>query len=84
MLRQNALAKRGINLPKSDGLCIWVPVASEQFALVTLAARGIAVVPGTKFAIGQTSHIRVGTSMLAAGHEEVAEAISVAAAGPSG
>ena len=33
-------------LPDRDGLCIWIPVKSEQFALVTLAARGIVVLPG--------------------------------------
>ncbi len=80
---ERALGQRGMVLPRGEGLCIWVPVAHEQYALVTLAARGIAVVPGAKFAIGATNHIRVGTSMLASGHDKVADTIMLAAMVPS-
>jgi DNA-binding transcriptional MocR family regulator len=76
------LRERGIVIPAGDGLCIWVPVESEQYALVTLAARGIAVLPGTKCSVRPTNHIRVATSILADRHDFVADSISLAALGP--
>lgn len=75
----SCLASRGLAMPDSDGLCIWVPVESEQFALVTLAAHGIAVLPGSKCAIRPTEHVRVATAILAEGHERVADALAKAA-----
>lgn len=54
-----ALAARGLKLPERDGLSIWVPVASEQYAMITLAARGIAVLPGERCRLGPTQFIRV-------------------------
>jgi DNA-binding transcriptional MocR family regulator len=72
------LARRGLHLPDGEGFCLWIPVHSEQFSLVTLAARGIAVQPGTKFSIGLRNHIRVATSILQSRYQEVAEAISLA------
>lgn len=73
------LAERGLAMPESDGLCIWVPVTSEQFALVTLAAHGIAVLPGSKCAARPTEHVRVATAILTEGYERVAEALIKAA-----
>ncbi|WP_338510764.1 hypothetical protein VRB34_06660 [Erwinia aphidicola] len=43
----SALILRGVALPDRDGLSIYLPVQSEQFAMITLAARGIAVLPGS-------------------------------------
>jgi len=77
-----ALARRGVPLAAGSGLCVWVPVASEPFALVTLAARGIAVHPGTKFSVRPISHIRVATSSLSDRRDEVADAIALACAHP--
>lgn len=79
-----ALAVRGIALPAGDGLCVWVPVISEQYALVTLAAHGIAVLPGGKCSVRATSHIRVATGILSDRYEAVADAIARAAAAPAG
>ncbi len=76
-----ALAAQGIAIPAGDGLCIWVPVASEQFALVTLAARRIAVLAGSKCAVTPTRHIRVATAVLADRYDHVAESIRLAAGG---
>ena len=76
-----ALADRDVIVPSGGGLCAWVPVASEPFALVTLAARGIAVHPGKKFAVQPTHHLRVATSNLTDRYEEVADAIALAASG---
>jgi DNA-binding transcriptional MocR family regulator len=78
-----ALGARGIAIPPGDGLSIWIPVASEQFALVTLAARRIAVLPGSKCAVMPTRHIRVATAILADRHDYVAESIRLAVTGNS-
>jgi DNA-binding transcriptional MocR family regulator len=68
---------RGVPMPDRDGLCLWIPVRSEQFALVTLAARGIAVLPGKKCSIRESEHIRVATSLLTTHLDAVADAISL-------
>jgi DNA-binding transcriptional MocR family regulator len=78
------LRERGIDIPPGDGLCIWVPVESEQYALVTLAARGIAVLPGTKCSVRPTDHVRVATSVLTDRYDFVADAIRLAAMGGPG
>ncbi|MBY2923781.1 PLP-dependent aminotransferase family protein [Rhizobium leguminosarum] len=74
----DALSERGIPIPPSQGLCLWVPVVSEPFAMVTLAARNIAVNPGSKFSVLPSSHIRVATSTLSDRCEEAADAIALA------
>ncbi len=73
-----ALADRGIPVSASGGLCLWLPVISEQFAMVTLAARNIAVAPGGRFSLKPNNHIRVATSILSDRFEEVADAIALA------
>lgn len=72
------LRERGVQTMPGSGLCLWVPVQSEPFAMVTLAARNIAVVSGNKFSILPSAHIRVATSKLTFGHAQVAEAIALA------
>lgn len=77
-LRQ-ALAQRGLMLPPQDGLSLYIPVASEQFAMITLAARGIAVLPGERCRLGPTQFIRVSIASLK--HEQremIAEALVIA------
>jgi DNA-binding transcriptional MocR family regulator len=71
------LGRRGIDLPDREGLCLWLPVRSEQFALVTLAARNIAVMPGRKYATRENRHIRVATSLLTERAEVVANALAL-------
>ncbi|NYT34732.1 PLP-dependent aminotransferase family protein [Rhizobium sp. WYCCWR 11128] len=74
----DALSERGIPIPPGQGLCLWVPVVSEPFAMVTLAARNIAVNPGNKFSVLPSNHIRVATSTLSDRCEEAADAIALA------
>ncbi|GGB06986.1 GntR family transcriptional regulator [Brucella endophytica] len=75
-----ALATRGMRISGGTGLCCLVPVTSEPYAMVTLAARRIAVAPGAKFSSGPTSAIRVATSILKEQQaDEVAEAVRLAA-----
>lgn len=58
------LWENGIQLPRKDGMSLWIPMPSEQFALVTLAVRGIRVLPGERCSLGGTPHIRVATGLL--------------------
>ena len=74
----DALRRRHVPVAEGTGLCVWLQVPSEPFALVTLAARGIAVHPGTKFSVLPISSIRVATGSLTDRCEEVAEALSLA------
>ena len=53
-----------IPVPPGGGFSIWLPVPSEQFAVVTLGARGVAVNPGASYSTQQVNHIRVATSTL--------------------
>jgi len=75
----DALQHRGVEAMHGAGLCAWVPVASEPFAMVTLAAHGIAVHPGAKFSNLPTFYLRVATATLADRYENVADAIALAA-----
>jgi DNA-binding transcriptional MocR family regulator len=75
----DALQLRGVHIPHRDGLAMWIPVPSEQFALVTLAARGIAVLPGERSRIGPGQFIRISTSQLKAEQVDIiADAIVLA------
>jgi len=74
-----ALRVRGVAVEDGFGLCSWVPVASEPFAMITLAARGIAVQPGIKYSIAPSGHIRVATGHLSDRCDEVADGIALAA-----
>jgi len=74
-----SLAQRGLVLPHRDGLSLYIPVASEQFAMITLAARGIAVVPGERCRLGPTQFIRVSIASLRDEQREmIAEALVIA------
>ncbi|MBO9127119.1 MULTISPECIES: aminotransferase-like domain-containing protein [unclassified Rhizobium] len=74
-----ALRDRNINAAHGAGLSAWVPVSSEPFAMVTLAARGIAVHPGAKFSLLPGSYLRVATATLSDRCIEVADSIALAA-----
>ncbi|GAA4216464.1 aminotransferase class I/II-fold pyridoxal phosphate-dependent enzyme [Actinocatenispora rupis] len=82
-----ALAARGAPAKgTTDGLSLWVPVRDERSALVTLAAAGIAVAPGSRYHAGpHRPHIRVGTGRAIEPLDEVADMIALAAtdAGPT-
>lgn len=75
-----ALAAQGLKLPMRDGLSICIPVASEQYAMITLAARGIAVLPGERCRLGPTQFIRVSIACLQERQlEMLASALAIAA-----
>lgn len=75
----SALAVHGLDMPRNSGLCCFLPVASEQFAMITLAARNIAVAPGSKFSVQPQNAIRIATSILQKRYlEDVAHAVFLA------
>lgn len=82
-----ALAAHDIEVPGTEGLNIWVPVADEAAAQVRLATAGIAVAPGAPFEVlpsavppEEGGHIRVTAGLVARGHTELAEQLAAAAA----
>jgi len=76
-----ALGSRGIQLPRGDGLNIWVPVHDESAAIVRLASQGIGVTPGSPFEVlpDEGGHVRVTAGLVAEGHDELAETLAAAA-----
>jgi DNA-binding transcriptional MocR family regulator len=77
----SGLAAAGIALPPGDGLNIWLPVADEQAALLSLASAGIGSAAGTAFAVGPAGepHLRVTVGLVAANHAEVSAQLARAA-----
>ncbi|RPE03688.1 aminotransferase class I/II-fold pyridoxal phosphate-dependent enzyme [Candidatus Pantoea deserta] len=74
-----ALAARGLTLPLRDGLSLCIPVASEQYAMITLAARGIAVLPGERCRLGPAQFIRVSIACMQDDQlEMIASALAIA------
>ena len=79
-----ALADAGIALPPGDGLNLWLPVADQQAALVTLARHGIAAAAGTAFHVGAGApHLRVTIGLIPDHHEAVAARLAEAARAPA-
>ncbi len=85
------LKDRSVDTSPGDGINVWVPVADERSALITLAASGIRVAPGSPFLVGGDSSsgsgLRVTTAMLSdeeADIDEIADAIARAAGTTAG
>lgn len=74
------LASHGVHLRSKEGFNVWVPVASERAALVTLAARGISVAPGSAFLADDTlgDHVRLSVASLRTDVAVVAAAVAAA------
>jgi DNA-binding transcriptional MocR family regulator len=73
------LARGGVEVKSTDGFNMWVPVRSEQDALVHLAYNGISAAPGSAFQVGGGEpHVRI--SIAGMGDEAVSIARLVAAA----
>ncbi|WP_019925857.1 PLP-dependent aminotransferase family protein [Nocardia sp. BMG111209] len=57
-----ALARHGTVLPRADGINLWLPVADENAALISLAAAGIKAAPGGPFEVtdrAAVAHLRL-------------------------
>ena len=78
-----ALDERGVATTGDDGINLWVEVRDERTALVTLAAQGIGVAPGTPFAVEplEHDHVRVTVGLVREGVEELADRLAVASLG---
>ncbi len=56
----DVLHDRGVPVSGADGINLWIEVADERTALITLAARGIGAAPGEPFLVHpDTDHLRV-------------------------
>jgi DNA-binding transcriptional MocR family regulator len=78
-----ALAERGVTTTGRDGINLWVRVADERSALVTLAARGVGVAPGTPFVVHPlpADHVRLTIAPVRDGVDVLADQVTLAAAG---
>ncbi|WP_045877621.1 aminotransferase class I/II-fold pyridoxal phosphate-dependent enzyme [Pseudofrankia sp. DC12] len=79
-----ALSARGVRAQAPDGINLWMEVADEQVALVSLAARGIGAAPGTPFEAAPlgSHHLRVTVGLIPDDDlEAVAELLAEAARG---
>jgi DNA-binding transcriptional MocR family regulator len=78
-----ALAERGVTTTGADGINVWIEVADERTALVTLAARGVGVAPGTPFVVHAlpTDHVRLTVGQVHDGVDVLADHVKLAATG---
>jgi DNA-binding transcriptional MocR family regulator len=78
-----ALSARGATATAGDGINLWLEVANEQVAMLSLAAHGIAVAPGTPFEVSPlgTDHVRVTVGLAATDEIDELAAILADAAG---
>lgn len=76
------LARNGVPVGGTDGFNVWVPVADEMAAVMTMASHGIGVTPGAPFAVlpEQHGHLRVTVGLVADHHATLADQLASAAA----
>jgi DNA-binding transcriptional MocR family regulator len=87
----DALRSHDVVTAGRDGINLWVPVTDERTALVSLAAQGIAVAPGSPFGVVNLvqDHLRIKVGLVRDGHDELAALVARASQlspriGPSG
>lgn len=75
------LGRSGIDVLSRDGLNLWVPVRSEQDALVHLAHHGISAAPGSAFQVSdrRQPHLRVSVAAMGGVTVELAHSVAAAA-----
>jgi DNA-binding transcriptional MocR family regulator len=79
-----ALRASGIAVPDGDGLNLWLPVADEQSALITLASAGIAAAAGSSFTPARGApHLRITVGLITDDHEATAARLAEAARSPA-
>ncbi|MBF6331346.1 PLP-dependent aminotransferase family protein [Nocardia transvalensis] len=67
---RKALARHGLTVPRPDGINLWLPVADENAATISLAAAGIKAAPGGPFEVTDhpdRDHLRVTVAALPEG-----------------
>jgi DNA-binding transcriptional MocR family regulator len=76
------LESRGVTVTGTDGINLWMSVADERSALVTLAAQGIGAAPGEPFRVRHDApHLRVTVGLIEDDHERIANRLAEAAGG---
>jgi DNA-binding transcriptional MocR family regulator len=77
----DALERRGVTATADDGINLWLTVADQQVAMLTLAAHGIAVAPGAPFLVQPlgSDHVRLTVGLVRDGFEELADLLAEAA-----
>lgn len=82
------LAERGVESTGADGINLWVAVADERSALVSMAARGVGVAPGEPFLVRPDGdHVRVTVGLIGGTDQHVvavADHLAEAAGGRPG
>jgi DNA-binding transcriptional MocR family regulator len=74
------LARNGIRVVSRDGFNVWVPVRSEQDALIHLAYNGISAAPGSAFQVDPGEpHLRVSIAAMGDNAVDIGRRISAAA-----
>lgn len=75
------LARHGAQAAADDGINLWLEVADQQAALVSLAANAIAVAPGSPFEVTtlSTPHVRVTVGLVREGFDELGRLLAEAA-----
>ncbi len=75
------LVRQGAQATADDGINLWLEVADQQAALVSLAANAIAVAPGTPFEVTTlaTPHLRVTAGLVREGFDELGKLLAEAA-----
>ena len=76
------LEERGVSCHEGGGMNVWIQVADEQRAVVSLAAQGIGVAPGRPFMVepSETDFIRVTISTLGDDVTSIADLVADASA----
>lgn len=78
----DVLGSRNVAVTGSDGINLWMTVADERSALVTLAAQGIGAAPGEPFQVRRDApHLRVTVGLIESDHERIAHQLAAAAGG---
>jgi DNA-binding transcriptional MocR family regulator len=76
-----ALHDRGVTASAGDGINLWLEVANQQVAMLSLAAHGIAVAPGAPFEVSPlgSDHVRVTVGLVRDGFDDLADLLAEAA-----
>jgi DNA-binding transcriptional MocR family regulator len=78
-----ALGRLGVAATADDGINLWMAVADQQVAMLSLAAHGIAVAPGAPFEVSPlgSDHIRITVGLVRDGFDDLAALLAEAADG---
>ncbi|MGE4566476.1 MAG: aminotransferase class I/II-fold pyridoxal phosphate-dependent enzyme [Acidimicrobiales bacterium] len=80
-----ALAEQGVSVPGESGFNLWMEVADEATALISLASHGIGAAPGSPFCVNKTSdHLRLTVSTVDGDYDQLAKLLAEASRASGG